>query len=196
MIDTHPTTDTLILVVHEIYGQNSHMMHVCQQLTAAGYAVLCPNLLERESPYEYAEEAEAYRSFMENVGFLRAAEKIKSVLREQKGRYARVFLVGYSVGATVSWLLSEEEGLAGIVGFYGSRIRNYPDQSPRCPALLFFPEEERSFDVDELIAQLSGREMVEVCQLAGRHGFSDPYSPAYEESSARLAHEKMLRFIL
>src|SRR5690606_19459325 len=90
MIDTHPTTDTLILVVHEIYGQNSHMMHVCQQLTAAGYAVLCPNLLERESPYEYAEEAEAYRSFMENVGFLRAAEKIKSVLREQKGRVTLV----------------------------------------------------------------------------------------------------------
>ncbi len=50
----------------------------------------------------------------------------------------RFSILGFGAEATVAWLCSEEECVDGIVGYYGSRIRNYAELAPRCPALLFF----------------------------------------------------------
>jgi dienelactone hydrolase len=187
-------SDVAVVLIHEIYGINSHMHDVGQSLAQYGFDVWCPNLLEREA-FDDSQEQEAYHYFMKNIGFNQASSNIRRLLEDVRHQYEKIVLVGFSVGATIAWLCSEEELVDGIVGYYGSRIRDYVSLSPQCPALLFFPQSEASFDVSELIKTLRSKENVEVHQLEGQHGFSNPYSPAYHQQSAMAAFHKMICFI-
>lgn len=186
-------SDTAVIVVHEIYGINQHMKMFCEFLSEQNFDVICPNLLERETPFEYSQEEIAYLHFMENVGFEKALHKIKDVLSHIKNEYKRIFVLGFSAGATVAWLCSEDESVDGVVGFYGSRIRNYVGISPKSPVMLFFPLEETSFNVNELISILD-KKHIGIYKFSGQHGFMDPYSSKYHEKSAQKAYNQMVDF--
>jgi dienelactone hydrolase len=194
MIKIGEKSDTLILVIHEIYGINRHIHSFCELLSSQSFDVICPNLLNQDLAYDYSQEELAYRNFVENVGFAAAAKNIKSILSEVKDDYEKIYIVGFSVGATVAWLCGKENYVDGIVGYYGSRIRNYAELTPQCPTILFFPREERSFNVDELISSLNHKN-VEIHKLYGKHGFSDPYSPNYHAESAQKAFSRMQNFL-
>jgi dienelactone hydrolase len=195
MISIQKRSDTAIIVLHEIYGVNQHMQYICKLLSEYDFDVFCPNLLEQEMAFDYSEEEKAYRNFMEDLGFEDTLVKIKSLLLGIREKYKNVYLIGFSVGATVAWLCSEEKLVDGIIGYYGSRIRNYMELSPQCPTLLIFPDEEKSFKVNELVAVLDGKQNVEVHQFSGQHGFSDPFSSKYNEQSAKKAFMEMLNYI-
>lgn len=195
MIQIRNKSDTLIIVIHEIYGINHHMQSFCELISKEGFDVICPNLLERDITFDYSQEEVAYHDFMESIGFSQAQHKIQDILSEAKGEYQKVFIIGFSVGATVAWLCSKEERIDGIVGYYGSRIRNYVELKPKSPTMLIFPEEEQSFHVDELIANLDNKN-IKVYKFSGEHGFSDPYSPRYNVLSAQLAFSKTVDFII
>lgn len=194
MIQFKNKSDTVIIVIHEIYGINQHMQSYCEQLSKLNFDVICPDLLEQDPPFDYSEEDAAYRNFMENIGFTEAFHKIKGIVSVTKNEYKKIFIIGFSVGATVAWLCSEVEDVDGIVGYYGSRIRDYIELTPDCPTKLFFPQEESTFDVDELISAL-GNKTIEIHKYNGKHGFSDPYSIKYNEISAQKAFSETVEFI-
>ncbi len=195
MISIEQKSDTIIVVLHEIYGMNQHIQHMCRLLSDQGYDVICPDLLERQAPFDYSQEEAAYQNFVDNVGFTHASSQIKNLLLSIRDRYDKIFIVGFSIGATIAWLCSEEQCVDGLVGFYGSRIRNYLEVTPQCPTLLFFPQEEPSFDVGELISTLDHRHNVRAYQYNGQHGFSDPYSSRYNVHSAQKSLNEMLAFL-
>jgi dienelactone hydrolase len=195
MIQIRKKSDTLIIVIHEINGINQHMQSFCELISKEGFDVICPNLLERDITFGYSQEEVAYHHFMESIGFTQAQQKIKDILSDAKDEYQKIFIIGFSVGATVAWLCSMEESVDGIVGYYGSRIRNYIELTPKSPTMLFFPEEEQSFQVDKLISTLDNKN-IEVYKFNGKHGFSDPFSPIYNVLSAQLAYSKTVDFII
>ncbi|TFI47968.1 dienelactone hydrolase family protein, partial [Diaphorobacter sp. DS2] len=53
-------SNSLIIVIHEIYGINQHIKGFCELLTKLNYEVICPNILEREKPFDYSQEEAAY----------------------------------------------------------------------------------------------------------------------------------------
>ena len=108
MLNIQKKSDTVIIVIHEIYGLNRHMQGFCELLSKQGFDVICPDLLERETPFDYSQEDAAYRHFMENVGFTGALYKIKDIVSDIKDAYQKIFILGFSAGATVAWLCSEE----------------------------------------------------------------------------------------
>ncbi|MBE3649758.1 dienelactone hydrolase family protein [Paenibacillus polymyxa] len=193
MISIDKKSDTLIVVLHEIYGINQHIQNYCSLLSDENYDVICPNLIGKETPFDYSQEEAAYAHFIKNIGFERASYHIESLLLSIQARYKKVFIVGFSIGATIAWLCSKEKYVDGIVGYYGSRIRNYLEITPHCPTLLFFPQEEISFNVDELISALDNHN-IRVHKFSGQHGFSDPYSPRYHVHSAQQSFIEMVEF--
>ncbi|MGQ4681379.1 MULTISPECIES: dienelactone hydrolase family protein [Paenibacillus] len=193
MISIDKKSDTLIVVLHEIYGINQHIQNYCSILSDENYDVICPNLIGKETPFDYSQEEAAYAHFIKNIGFERASYHIESLLLSIQARYKKVFIVGFSIGATIAWLCSKEKYVDGIVGYYGSRIRNYLEITPHCPTLLFFPQEEISFNVDELISALDNHN-IRVHKFSGQHGFSDPYSPRYHVHSAQQSFIEMVEF--
>lgn len=194
MIQIHNKSDKLVIVVHEIYGINQHMIDICELLSEQDYDIICPNILEQEIPFDYSQEEEAYRNFMDSVSFIHTLQKVKNIIMNNQDKYTKIFIIGFSVGATIGWLCSEEEGIDGIVGYYGSRIRDYINIYPKCSILLFFPKIEKSFDVDKLISTLDKKNIdLHICK--GHHGFSDPYSPNYNEESGEHTFRETLNFI-
>jgi dienelactone hydrolase len=190
-------SDKLIIVLHEIYGINRHMEQVCMEFAAQGYDVLCPDMLDRSGPFPYEREEAAYRYFMGKVGFEKPAEKIIQLAAGARGNYNRVFIVGFSAGASVAWLCSAKYAeLEGVVGYYGSRIRNYMDVTPLVPVLLLFASEEKSFDAFELAHVLEVKKNTAAFVLDGRHGFADPYSLNYNENSAGIAERMADGFLM
>ncbi|WP_042349278.1 dienelactone hydrolase family protein [Bacillus massiliigorillae] len=194
MIQIHNQSEILVIVIHEIYGLNQHMQDVCNVFAENGFDVLCPNLLHREEPFSHDEEEIAYNYFMRNIGFMNATNKVKELVKEMNTQYRAVILIGFSIGATIAWLSSEEEGVNGVVGFYGSRIRDYLHITPQCPILLFFPKKEPSFQVEALLSKLIQKN-IECVMLEGLHGCLNPYAPKYDEQSAQMAFRKVTNFL-
>ncbi|WP_257351369.1 dienelactone hydrolase family protein [Pseudalkalibacillus decolorationis] len=195
MITIENNSNNAIIVIHEIYGVNQHMRYICESIGQQGFDVICPNLLDQDQPFHYTQEKEAYINYMESLSFSKTSRTIRTLITKLKEKYEKVFIVGFSVGATLAWMCSEEGSLDGVVGFYGSRIRNYVDLTPQCPVLLFFPQQEKSFDVADLITTLQKKDNVNTRKFDGQHGFSDPYAPKYCETSAKLSFNEMTRFL-
>lgn len=182
-----------IIVLHEIYGVNEHIKKMGEQFKQQGFHVICPDLLERSQPFHYGEEEKAYRNFMNNIGFDLAFEKVKKLVDEKKTEYEKVFILGFSVGATVAWRCSTLE-VDGVVGYYGSRIRDYLNVVPNCPVLLFFPPYEKSFHVKTLLSKLSeSTAEIRICHAA--HGFTNPASLNYDETLTKSTTREAFVFL-
>jgi len=137
----------------------------------------------------YNQEEVAYLHFIEDIGFESAFQKVKKLIVQVRAQYKYIFLVGFSIGATIAWLCSNESNISdGVIGYYGSRIRDYIDVTPKCPVLLLFPTEEKSLNVEELISSLE-RMNVDIHILNGKHGFSDPFNKNYCEQSYKDAEK-------
>lgn len=188
-------SDSVIIVLHEVYGINQHIQMVCEKLSMKGYDIICPNLIDIPQPFNCDLEEEAYQHFMNNIGFDLAVKKVNQVIMQAKKQYKNIYLIGYSVGATIAWLCSGEENMCnGIIGYYGSRIRDYKNSTPKCPSLLIFPTEEKSFNVKELVNSLE-KQNINVYMLNGKHGFSNPFSKNYCLQSSEEAEKLADNFL-
>lgn len=185
--------DTLIIVLHEIYGLNRHIEEVCKHFSQFGCDIVCPDFIE--CTFDYSEHESAYRNFIDNIGFESGYKKIKQLTKEYKDRYKNIFIIGFSIGATIAWLCSGSNDLySGIIGVYGSRIRDYTNVIPKCPVMLVFPTNERSFDVGTLTDILEDKN-VEIHILEGKHGFADPYGKSYNNKSCEKLYALTENFI-
>lgn len=181
-----------IIVLHEIYGINKFIQKQCQKFEDMGYDVLCPNLLDKEH-FSYEESAEAYDYFIKKVGF-EAYKVINDLVNRLKEKYENVFIIGYSVGATIAWRCCENPFCSGIVACYGSRIRDYTDLNPVCPTLLLFADRD-SFDVDMLLRQFHNRRNLTIIKMDAAHGFIDNYSKYYDIQKSKIAEESIRLFL-
>lgn len=196
MISYQNGSDTVLIVLHEIYGLNQHIRDFSHGLSQEGFDVMAPDLLGNEQVFEEAQEQAAYLYFINQIGFETAARQVITLLNEARSRYRKIILIGFSIGATIAWLCSHEAGLCeGVVGFYGSRIRDYLNLQPECPVLLFYPENEEAFFVSDLVDILDEKEGVQARQLQGEHGFANLASVHYNEQAAQLAWQEMIGFI-
>ena len=184
--------ERVTVLLHEIYGVNKHINHFANELSKEGMDVICPDLLSG-NVFSYDQQSEAYDYFMTEVGFDRAAAEVKEIIQSLQERYKEVYLVGFSIGATIAWLCSEQEGISGIIGYSGTRIRDYLDITPKCRTLLLFARYEASLDV-ELIMPALIRNQVEVVRIAGSHGFADQYAPTYTMHSSNRAYALVTEF--
>ena len=181
-----------IVVLHEIYGVNHFVKKQCQKFTEAGYHVFCPNMIDRFS-FSYEESIEAYDFFMKNVGF-EVYKEISGFVNQLIDKYDNVFIIGFSVGATIAWRCCENSLCSGIVACYGSRIRDYTNINPICPTLLLFAKED-SFDVHAMICQLQDKQHLSILEFGAEHGFLDPYSKHYNDKQSKRAEECITCFI-
>jgi len=187
-------SDTVIIVLHEIYGINKHIITVCEKLSKYKYDIIAPNLLNTKIMFNYDQEEIAYNYFMKNIGFDNAMQQIKQILHSVRSHYTKIYVLGYSIGATLAWLSSQTKLCDLVVGFYGSRIRDNLTVVPECPTLLFFPTDEKYFDVDDLLIKLSDVKNLTAQKIYGKHGFADQFSKNYNNKSALVTCKEILVF--
>lgn len=184
-----------IVLLHEIYGINDHILGMKSKFEDKGYDTYCIDLFNNKT-FKYEEADEAYSYFINEVGFDNAKLKVLNYISGNLKSYDQIYLLGYSIGAATAWLCSEEKNLiSGVIGYYGSRIRDYLNVEPEVPVLLFFPSKEKGYEVNFLIDKLKHKEKVKVYQFEGLHGFADSYSSYYNHKSKILSEKIMNEFI-
>jgi dienelactone hydrolase len=189
-------SETAVVVLHEIYGINKHITDICRELSGEHFDVFAPNMLQREKVFDHDQENDAYNNFINCIGFEEALNQVTSFLQDIRNRYQRIIVIGFSVGATIAWLCSNEPDLCdGVIGFYGSRIRGFLDIEPKCPILLFVPTKEESFNIYDFIEAIKIKNNVCIQQLNGLHGFTNPSSPNYSKQSSDQAYKEMIVFL-
>jgi dienelactone hydrolase len=182
-----------IIILHEIYGINKFIEEVCEVYHGANFDVFCPSMLSRES-FLYKDGLDAYNYFVSNIGF-DVYKEINEQIEHLKNSYKKVFVLGFSIGATIAWRCSENSVADGIICCYGSRIRDYLLVQPICPTLLLFAKYD-SFNVSEVISQLKDKKNVEAFQLEAQHGFLDKYNETYDNIQAQVANDLIRKMVL
>lgn len=186
--------ESAIIILHEIYGINPHIQEVCESYHALGYDVYCPNLISANKPFSYLHQQEAYEHFHNHGGFA-ISNQITELLAQIRPQYKAVFLIGFSIGATIAWICSASGLCSGIVGYYGSRIRDYLTTTPQCASLLFFARHEASFSPEKVTSELNRIPHTQAIILEGHHGFCDTHTPNFCKASAKKAENLTQEFL-
>lgn len=181
-----------VILLHEIYGVNEHMKYYANFLYQKGFDVYMPSLIKNDKVFSYEEEELAYNNFVDNIGFEKAKQVVEDLINRLSKEYTQIHLIGFSIGATTAWLCSNNNNVHKIIGFYGSRIRQYTDIVPHVKTELFYGAQEKSFNPIDLKNKLAIYPNVTVQVVEAPHGFADPYSDVYNE---KLTSE-ILRYVI
>lgn len=194
MFDQKIGSEKAVVMIPEIYGINQYIKDWADFFKHQGYDPLCVELSGSERSFSYSDSEEAYDEFIADNGFERY-KKVAVYIRELREQYEKIIVFGSSVGATIAWRLTENKSCDGMIGFYGSRIRDYLEVNPSCPCLLIFPEEEKSFDVRAIIPILQQKKNAHVEVLPGKHGFADLYGNDFHLQSGKKALDMVKYFL-
>lgn len=175
-----------IVIATDLYGITEPLRAICSQLLE-GYSLsfLSPWSTDTHS---YADEKTAHQAFMQSDGFNSYRAKITQTLNALAD--APVMLIGFSVGATAGWLYACDPAVRADAMcwlFYGSRIRDYADQTVRVARInTIWAQYEDSFDPADLSRTLMGRGILAEVVAGTTHGFMNPNSTHYRADC--LAH--------
>ena len=167
------------ILVADIFGKTAALLAIAEELNADAIV----------DPYDgkimnFKNEAEAYDYFTNHIGlenYLTALSKEITLCSKN------VFLIGFSVGASAIWRLSEltskqaAKHVKGAVGFYGSQIRNFSKLKPTFEIQLIFPKTEPHFNVQALQNTLSNYTQVDVIPTDYLHGFMNVHSENFNQ---------------
>ena len=114
-----------IVVIQEIFGVNAVMRGVCDELAAAGFLAVCPDLFWRiepgiditdQSEAEWKKAFELYNAFDVEAGVKDIAATIDHVraLPEVNGK---VGAVGFCLGGTLAYRTAARTDIAASVGY-------------------------------------------------------------------------------
>ncbi|MGV7962330.1 dienelactone hydrolase family protein [Photorhabdus tasmaniensis] len=128
----------------DIHGVSEHIKLIAKRLGGDGLII---------SPYEKENETsnnqEAMYEYFHSVSSIdEYTYKVRDSLTYIN---TPVILVGFSIGATVAWRLSNDRNLPvqHFICIFGSRIRDYLDVKPVKSTSLFFSNDEKYF-IDKL----------------------------------------------
>ncbi len=168
------------IIVADIFG-------VTPALISLGRAINANTIVD---PYDgkvmnFENEAQAYHYFIKKVALDAYVNELSKVMKECADK---TILIGFSVGASAIWQLSESTELAvtkrveGAVCFYGSQIRHLTQLSPNFAVELIFPQRELHFDVQALTKLLANKKGVTAVQVDFLHGFMNTNSDNFNQA--------------
>ncbi|KIX12345.1 hypothetical protein [Dethiosulfatarculus sandiegensis] len=133
----------------------------------------------------FIDEMEAYEFFMNNIGI----QNYSQLLKELVSRVTKPsILIGFSVGATTIWRISENidsDLIRHSFCFYSSQIRNYTSVNPCIATEVIFPRLEPKFSVPEISGLLAKKKNVKVHTIPYLHGFMNKLSKNFSQDGYR-----------
>ena len=197
-----------LVVIQEIFGVNAVMRGVADDLAAAGYLAICPDLFWRiepgvditdQSEAEWKKAFELYNAFDVDAGVKDIAATIDHVraLPEVNGK---VGAVGFCLGGLLAYLTATRTDADASVAYYGVGIEKHLVESEKQahPLLMHIAEEDQFVPKEAqalILAQLKNHPQVEIFTYPGRdHAFAREGGEHYDAADAKLAGGRTLAF--
>lgn len=187
-----------VVVAQEIFGVNPHIRAVAEDFAAQGYLAIAPSLFDRvkrnvELDYS-AESVQQGRGYSLQIPREKLLLDLAASVNVVK-HAGRVATVGYCWGGTVAYIAACELPVAAAVAYYGSRIVDNLDITPKAPVLYHFGNRDKSIPPEAIERIRAADPAGEFHVYEADHGFNCDPRPAYDANAARLARERTLAFL-
>jgi len=105
-----------------------------------------------------------------------------------------VFVAGYCWGGAASWVVAANcEGVAAASCFYGRRISERIEDTPRCPTILHFGKTDASIPMERVDEIRARHPEIPIYLYDAGHGFVSDRRKDYQPDAARLARLRTLQ---
>ena len=198
----------VVVVLHEVFGVNADLRATCDELAAAGFIAICPELFWRQelhvdlsvrSQADWEKGLALYTGYDIDAG-VRDIEATVAAARAIEGTSPRVGVMGFCLGGLLTFVAAARTRVDAAVAFHGARTGEFLDETADIDGPLqmhlaedgeFMPKEEQK----RIAAALASDPRFEVFSYAGcRHAFSRHGGTHFNASAARLARSRTLDF--
>jgi carboxymethylenebutenolidase len=198
-----------VIVIQEIFGVNTEMRRVCDQLAKEGFVALCPDLFWRIEPgvclTDHTEEEWGRAiELMQAADVDAAVEDIRAsiaALRTRSECRGDVGAIGFCLGGLLAFLTAARTDVDAAVGYYGVGIQDRLGEADRIAAPLmlhiagkdrFVPKEAQ----DAITAALGNRHQVTLHVYPDMdHAFARDGGAHYDAEQARIANARTIDFL-
>ncbi|MBX3506564.1 MAG: dienelactone hydrolase family protein [Parvibaculum sp.] len=187
-----------LVLIMEIFGVTAHIKDLCDGYAARGYDVLSPQLYDRQvKDFQATYSQEDIQRSLE----LRAANTYENTVldaqmcidRLRADGNGKVFITGYCYGGSVSWVAAcRAKGLDAASCYYGGAIKQFIDESPKCPTICHFGEKDHGIPMEDVRAIEAAHPEVKVYVYDADHGFNSDRRNNYDKTAAELALKRTL----
>ncbi|MCR5877366.1 dienelactone hydrolase family protein [Phenylobacterium sp. J367] len=184
-----------LVLIQEIFGVTDHIRELCDGFAQDGYEVIAPAFYDRLEPgfaADYSPE-----SIQKGVEYSQATPWDQVAGDAQAAIDALsspVFVTGYCWGGAAAWLVACRcDGVAAAAGYYGRRISELVDETPRCPTILHFGKTDASIPLEKVDEIRDRHPDVAIYLYDAGHGFNSDRRRDYHADSARLARLRTLQ---
>jgi carboxymethylenebutenolidase len=183
-----------LVLIQEIFGVTDHIRELCDGFAADGYEVIAPSFYDRLEPgfeagYEPDDVAKGVR-YSQETPWDQVAGDLQAAI---DALTPPVYVTGFCWGGAATWLAACRcEGVAAASAFYGRRISELVDETPRCPTILHFGKTDASIPMEKVEAIRDRHPELPVYVYPAGHGFVSDRRKDYDPDSARLARLRTL----
>lgn len=184
-----------LVLVQEIFGVTDHIRELCDGFAEDGYEVIAPAFYERLEPgFATGYEPEGVAK---GVQYSQATpwDQVAGDLQAAIDALAPpVFVTGFCWGGAASWLAACRcEGVAAASCFYGRRISEFVDETPKCPTILHFGKTDASIPMEKVDEIAEKHPELPIHMYDAGHGFVSDRRQDYSPDAARLARLRTLQ---
>ncbi|MFA6114734.1 MAG: dienelactone hydrolase family protein [Sphingomonas sp.] len=199
----------VVIVLHEAFGVNADMRQTCHELAALGFIALCPDLywrlesgvdLDVTSDADWQKAQVLYAAFDRNAAVSDIAATIGAA-RALEGASGKVGLLGFCLGALMTFLTAARERIDVAVAYHGAETERYLDKAPgiTAPLLMHLAEEDEFISKAaqaQIKAALADRPEIDIYSYPGcSHAFARHNGLHYNADAAALANGRSWRFL-
>ncbi len=184
-----------LVLIQEIFGVTAHIRELADGFAADGYETLAPSLYDRrqsgfEADYSASDVAKA-RQYSEAAPWDEVAADLEACVAALG---PPVFVAGYCWGGTATWLAACRcDGVAAASSFYGRRIPELIEETPRCPIILHFGRRDPTIPPQTVEAIAARHPDIPIHLYDAGHGFVSDRRADFTPDAARLARLRTLQ---
>lgn len=186
-----------LLLIQEIFGVTAHIRELADGFAADGYEVIAPGFYDRLEPgFEATYDQD---SIQKGVGYSTAtpwdqvAGDCQAAIDQLRTK-GPVVVAGYCWGGAATWLAACRcEGVTAASSFYGRRISELKDETPRCPTILHFGKTDASIPMERVEEIRALHPDLPIYLYDAGHGFFSDRRTDYDADSAKLARLRTLQ---
>jgi len=198
-----------VVVLQELFGVNADIRKACDELAEKGFIAVAPDLYWRQEPgvdlgvtteADWQHGLRLYQAYDRDKGVQDIKDTV-AVAAELPDCTGKVAVLGYCLGALMSFLTAVRSDVDAVVAYHGSDTEKYLDEVDglHAPLLMHLGEEDEFISKPaqaEIKAALAGKPTATVYNYPGQcHAFSRHNGAHYNAAAATLANGRTYDFL-
>ncbi len=198
-----------VVVLQELFGVNADIRKTCDELAEQGFITVAPDLFWRQEPgvdlgvttdADWQHGLRLYQAYDRDKGVQDVRDTV-SIAAELPDCTGKVAVLGYCMGALMSFLTAVRSHVDAVVAYHGSDTEKYLGEIDglHAPLLMHLGEEDEFISKPaqaQIKAALAGRPNATVYSYPGQcHAFSRHNGAHYNAEAAALAHKRTYAFL-